>query len=248
MTEEKGASQSINATGNATGSEVQKPTWIEQLPEDMRGDESLYGHKTIGDLVKAHKAGMAERGNLIKVPGDDATAEEKANFYSKLGRPETPDKYSFTKPEGFPDDLPYSKEGEQAYKQLVHDAGLSDASAKKVYAWYHDAIAKGHKEEQAATQKAINSLKDEWPGEAFKVNNEKAHRAFAKFGTDEMLKLFEATKVAGISLGDHPLVVKAFAKIHDSIAEDSANVGRNHEGRGLSKEERARLEFPNTKW
>lgn len=251
------ASQTDTGTGNGNAGDVQKPTWIEQLPEDMRGDESLYGHQKLGDFVKAHKALAAEREGSIKVPGENATDAERAAFLTALGRPESPDKYTFGKPEGLPEGLPYSTESEQAFKTYFHELGVPDKQAGALWTKYHEIAAQGfnaqQQAEKAATAKAIETLQSEWPGDNFKVNTELAHRAFMRtFDKPEQqaeAKTFlETAKVGGIALGDHPVFLRVFAQIGKTISDDSANAGRGSAGRENSDEAKAASRFPNTKF
>jgi len=249
------ASQTGDGTGNGIAGDVSKPTWIEQLPEVMRGDQSLYGYQTIGDFVTAHKTFAAEREGSIKVPGENATDAERAAFMTALGRPETADQYSFGKPEGLPEGLVYTPEAEQMFKGYFHELGLSDKQATALWWKYHEVAGQGFTAQQQAdrdaTDKAVETLKTEWPGDAFKVNTELAHRAFMKTfekpeQQTEAKTFLETAKVGGIPLGDHPMFLRVFAHFGKIISDDSANAGRNGGGQGGSDEAKAASRFPNT--
>jgi len=242
------------APGDAGGTgTVERPAWLDSAPDAYKNNESFYQfaepvkfYEKADALIKAEK-------DMVVVPGEKATDEERAAFYGKLGRPETADKYTITKPADLPVGLQYSLEVETAFKQFAHKSGFSDAQAKATYDWYYGLIKAGHaqqlKAEQEATDAVINTLKDEWKGDAFKTNSELAKRAFQKFGGDkpEILKFIQDSKINGVALGDHPVFLRVFAEIGKAIADDSmSGGGRGGAGGEMSDEEQAKARFPNT--
>src|SRR5581483_7834125 len=66
----------------------------------------------------AKKARDAESliGKSVQLPGDNATAEELAKFYNRLGRPEKADAYEFKLPDGLPANFNYDAEQAKAFK------------------------------------------------------------------------------------------------------------------------------------
>lgn len=238
------------------------PAWTAQLDKDLQGNERLTSFKTIGEMGKAFLDTEGKLQNALFVPGEKATDEERAAFYSKLGRPEAPEKYSFTKPEGLPEDIPYSPELEGAFKQFAHKINLTDAQAKEIFNWYHNDIVipsinqeKQGKEATAAAakaelDKAVNQLKDVWKGDEFKVNLDLASRAFNSIAEkagikDEAVDFLANTKINGLALGDHPVFLRVFSTIANSISDDSFNSDRGGRGQGeLSEEQKARQRYP----
>ena len=248
--------------------------WLAQLPENLKANEILTSHATLGDFANAHIATVGKVSeldgkvkesdgkvtdltkrleNALFVPGEKATDAERASFYTKLGRPETADKYSITKPADLPEGIQYSPEVETAFKQIAYESGLSDGQAGKLYGWYYGLVKAGHaqqaKAEKDATEAAVNKLKDEWKGDAFKVNSELAARAFKKFGGDspEVAKFITETKVNGVALGDHPVFLKVFHAIAKSVSDDFLVAGgRGGAGGETSDEEKAKARFPAT--
>jgi hypothetical protein len=243
--------------------------WRAALPTDLQNHESLTPFKEVKDLgagyldlttkyTEAGKKTQELEGRLkdaIFVPGDKATEQERTQFFAKLGRPETADKYTITKPADLPEGIQYSAEVEKAFKDFAHKSGFSDAQAKATYDWYFGLIKNGHAQqaqaEKAATDAAVNSLKDEWKGDAFNVNSTLANRVFKKFAGDkpEVTKFIEETKVNGLPLGNHPIFLRLFAAIGKVISDDSLNAGERGGGGGeVSEEESAKKRFPNTKF
>lgn len=247
MAENDGGANS-NAGGSGT---VEAPAWLASMPDDLKADKTLAQFPTIGDAGKELVRLKGFEGQAIAIPGEKATDEERAAFYNKLGRPESADKYTITKPEDLPEIFKYDAAIETAFKKHSHDAGKSDAQTKADWAWYWNMAKEGHaKQQQAetqATEAAINQLKDTWKGDTFKVNTELAARAFKKFGGEnpEVAKFIDETKVGGVPLGNHPIFLRVFAAVGQAISDDSFG-GRSGGGGELSDEDKAKARFPNT--
>jgi len=237
------------------GTTVDQPQWMASLPDAHKQNPNFAQFKEAPLVWDRFDSLLKAEGSMVTIPGEQATDEERAAFYSKLGRPETADKYTFTKPADLPEGVPYSPEVEAAFKAQVHKLGLTDAQAKAQWDWYFgmskEGFAKQQQAEQQANEAAINSLKDEWKGDEFKVNSELAARAFKKFGGEkpEVAKFIEETKVNGLALGNHPIFLRVFAAIGKAIADDSMSAGGRSGGGGeLSDEDKAKARFPNTKF
>jgi len=244
------------AGGNAGGTgTVDRPAWLDSAPDAYKNNEAFYQFTEPVKFYEKADALLKAESSMVVVPGEKATDEERAAFYGKLGRPETADKYTITKPADLPEGLAYSPEVEAAFKGFAHKAGFSDGQAKATYDWYYGLVRAGHaqqqKGEKEATEAAINTLKDEWKGDAFQINSELAKRAFQKFGGDkpEILKFIQDSKINDVALGDHPIFLRVFAEIGKAIADDSlSGAGRGGGGGEMSDEEKAKARFPNTKF
>ena len=242
------------ASGNAGGSgTVDFPGWMASLPDAHKTNESFAQFKEAPQVWDKFDSLLKAEGTAITIPDEKATDEQKAAFYTKLGRPEAADKYSITKPADLPEGIPYAPEVETAFKDFAFKNGIPDAQAKEIYSWYWGLVKNGYAAQEQATQQAneaaVNKLKDEWKGDAFKVNTELATRAFKKFGgdSDEVSKFINESKVDGVPLGNHPMFLKVFASIGQAISDSSLGEGGRGGGTGeLSDEDKAKARFPNT--
>lgn len=63
---------------------AQPPGLHDMLPEDLREDPALKDFKDVGGLAKSFKDTQQHLGNAIRVPGEDASEEERKEFYQKL--------------------------------------------------------------------------------------------------------------------------------------------------------------------
>ena len=217
--------QDDNPQGSGSGhepagdkvTEPHRPAWMEQLPDDLKGNELLTGFRTIGELGKKFIELDGRVKKSVLLPGDDATEEERAEFFNRLGRPETPDGYELKRPE-LPDAIHYDEEQEAEFRKTAHQLGLTSEQAKGLYDWYHRMVLNAYNDAEKARaelkEQAVKTLKSEW-GDGFDEKVEIARRAVEKFGGDELKKFLDDS-----GLGDNPILVKAFYEVGSRILED----------------------------
>jgi hypothetical protein len=211
---------------NGSAAEGDK-SWFDGLSEGNRKLAETKGWTTPESLDKAFTSfAELERkiGDSLRVPAADAPKEDWDKFYSKLPetmRPvESADKIDFKRPDGLPENLPYSEEMAAASKQWMADAKLSPTQAQAM----HDRFA-GYMAEQATAQQAAiaqsveethESLVKDWgptDSDGFKQKLELANRAMKK------LDLVETYKQKGILLPDGALTDARIAKAFQAIGE-----------------------------
>jgi hypothetical protein len=106
--------------------------------------------------LDAYRNLESEFSKSIRTPGETATADEWNAFYSKMGRPETADKYELkldasTVPEGFP----YDEKSAIEFRNWAHEAGLNPKQAQTLHDKYIAHQAGGFTQSVAAVgQKA----------------------------------------------------------------------------------------------
>lgn len=220
-----------NQDQNTNQDQSQSLGWRAGLPDDLKSHESFTPYKTVGEFAKAHieTAGKVSElegklGSAIFKPGDDATPEQREQFYRSIGKPEKPDAYEFPKAEGIEHD---PKMVEWAQKTF-HEANLNTDQAKAVsQAWdgFMGQMAKADQEaRERAVKEAETSLKTEW-GADYDKNCELAKRAFKTFADTELIAFLDESK-----LGNAPLLSKAFAKIGKLMGEDTGLSGATFKG------------------
>lgn len=243
--------------GNGDQGNGGAPAWMAQLPGELQGNERFTSFGTIGDMGKAFLELEGKSKDALFIPGENATDEERAAFYTRLGRPESADKYSITRPEDVPETL-YNEDMAAAIKAISFKSNMTDAQAQvfnaEVATLFKQAAelqqqqeTEKQQQEQQALETAVNTLKDKWKGEEFKANTELASRAFKLFGGEEAKKFIEETKINGLALGDHPIFLEIFANIAKKIGDDTllGERGGNKTGE-MSDEDRAKARFPKT--
>lgn len=180
--------------GNGGGAPAEDTPWYAGagFSEDTLADESVKGllgkYKTPDDFAKGAASlskKIGEKG--IIPPGEDATPEDKAAFFNQLGRPETPDKYSWKPGEGI--ELDESVYSDRMTK--LHEAGLTDSQHSAVMDIYSEEMSRVNEEfqnHQAEIAKETEaSLKAEW-GKDYDARVKSAAKVAEKFGVIEAFK------------------------------------------------------------
>ena len=83
------------------------------------------GSMNVNELLKSYDSSQRYIGAAVKIPGENAAREEVDAFYTKLGRPESADKYSFKPPADVNVDGVTSQHF-KAFAQKAFELGLSD--------------------------------------------------------------------------------------------------------------------------
>lgn len=219
--------------GSATGG---GNSWLSGLSEGNRKLAETKGWTApeSADKVLSSYAELERmQGESLRMPKPDAAPDEWKNFYSKLGRPESPDKYEFKRPENLPADIAYSDDLAKAAKPWMHEAGLNPKQAQQVHDKFVGYAAQQEQARKAAIVQAVEQTHDdlirdpEWgpkDSETFKTKYALADRALKKLG------LTEAYQKSGLILSDgsltDPQIAKAFAKIGEAMfREDTIDGG-----------------------
>ena len=190
--------------------------WKTQLPEDIRNDPSLNPIKDLNGLAKSYVNAQKLIGrDKIPMPKDENDPLWD-DVYNRLGRPETPDKYEFNKP-----DLPgYDEATDKAFREQAHKLGLSKRQAGELYGWYNQLVLGKVADAESQTAGIISSLQNEL-GDKFQETASRATSAVKYFGGDELVQyLNTSTNAQGVPIGNDPVLFKFFAKLGESLGED----------------------------
>lgn len=162
----------------------------------------------------------------IKIPGADASDEDRAAFAKALGIPEAPDKYERVVP---PKGLELG-EGDTAFIESkladLHKRGGFAAHpevAKVLQSFYHEALNERASQMAAAAvvkaQESEQQLQKEW-GADYKMNIGLANEALRALGGEEAVALLGQQFMDGTTLGAHPAIIKLLANAARATSED----------------------------
>ena len=192
--------------------------WKVNLSDDVKADKSLENIKDINALAKSYIHAQKMVGSdKIPVPNKYATEDDWNAVYEKLGRPKTADGYKF--------DLPQDKQVDEVslkeFSSQAHKLGLLPGQAQGMVKFYNEITAKSLQDADskalAARETSTKELKQEW-GQAFDQKVSQAATLAKSVGATELL---DANLADGTKLGDHPVMIKAFAELANKMGEDS---------------------------
>lgn len=217
--------QGNDGTGKTGSDQTQSNDPFADLDGDTREWLGKKGVKSPQEAAKLAHDQAKLLGNAIRVPGEKATDEEKAEFLNKLGRPESPDKYEFEVPKNLPEDVPYDAERADSFKQLAHSIGLTAQQAAALHDWAAENTVNDFKSfsesQQAQTEtrakEETEKLVKRWgplDSQTMRANVEFADRALKDVGGPELVAEFQRLKLIGPNkeILSEPLAV-AFANM-----------------------------------
>jgi hypothetical protein len=192
--------------------------WKESLSDELRADKSLENIKDIEGLAKSYVHAQKLVGaDKIPVPNKFATEKDWDAVYEKLGRPATPGEYKYDLAE----DHNFDAEALNSFSDQAHKLGLLPGQANGVVKFYNEAMSKVQQEQEttavAARENSTKELKQEW-GQAYPQKISQASNLAKSVGASE---LFDTNLADGTKLGDHPVMIRAFAELASKMGEDS---------------------------
>ena len=206
-------------------------SWKEAIPEELRNDPNISKFTELEALAKSYVNATRMIGqDKIVVPNKNSTEEVWEEAYAKLGRPETPDQYNL-KIES--DVVKMDDSAIKSFAEQSHKLGLNSKQAEGILDFYKnnmEGIAQQSKIDTETSQaQSEQLLRQEW-GRDFDAKVKQAG-AIAKANINP--EVLDMTLSNGTRLGDHPEIIKGFAKIASMMSEDkivtteSENVNSN---------------------
>lgn len=165
------------------------PAWIDTLTPESQAIARVKGwdsaDKAIAGYGHLEKLARGDEKTLLRLPGANATPEERAAFSRQLGVPDKPDGYEIKLPENFTD-----PEFGKTLAPLLHEFGIPKASgeafAAKAATVIQQAQAAQIQAENAEFAAAETALKSKW-SDKFDQNVEIAKRAAKTFGVSDIV-------------------------------------------------------------
>jgi hypothetical protein len=203
----------------------------------LQHEKTLEKFKGPAELARSYVEIEKYRGRSVAIPGPDATPAEKDAFLARLGRPETPDKY--TLPIAETPDLDQNLVND--IKSMAHKLGLTQEQLAGLTSWYGSTpLGNPALASEAMQTKAVEVLRNEWGG-AFDYNLKVAN---AGVGYAERMSGAAGLRdlLDGSGMGNHPTVVKLFQWIGKANAE-SGGIPRDAQTRNVLAPEEAQAKI-----
>lgn len=193
-------------------------SWKETISEEYRNDPNISKFTEIDALAKSYiNATKMIGSDKIAVPTNNSTEDQWNEVYNKLGRPESPDKYKLD----FKSEVaPVDENAIKSFAEVAHKTGLNEKQAQAILDFYkqnsENSVQQLKIDTETAQAQAEQQLRQEW-GKQYESNITKAASvAKANMSGDVLdMQLKDGTR-----LGDHPEVIKGFAKIAGLLSED----------------------------
>ena len=193
-------------------------SWKDSISEEYRKDPNIEKFTEADALAKSYINAVRMIGqDKIVIPTKNSTQEVWDEAYSKLGRPESPDKYNL-KIES--DVVTMDENAIKSFAEQSHKLGLNTQQAEGILDFYKNNMEGTAQQSKIDTETAQaqseQELRQEW-GRDFDAKVQQAG-ALAKANIDS--EVLDMTLSNGIRLGDHPQIIKGFAKIASLMSED----------------------------
>jgi len=172
----------------ATPAPAATPSWTEGMAAEDVGFIENKGWKGPGEMLTSYRHAEHVRGmsaeSVVELPKDPDNAEQMGAFYTRLGRPESAEKY----------ELPEAQVGEGSvdlapkFREWAFAAGLNQRQTRAIFDAYQtelQTIVQGQTEAQNQNvQVAEQQMRTEW-GAEYEANMGHAKRFAAVFGLSE---------------------------------------------------------------
>ena len=205
-----------------TSTTAEQPTvaksWKETISEEFRNDPNISKFTEIDALAKSYINATRMIGqDKVAVPNENSTDDQWNEVYSKLGRPESADKYKL---EVQSETAPLDDSAIKQFAENAHQLGLNNKQAQGILEFYKNSmegsVQQARINTETAQANAEQELRKEW-GRSYDENIKKAG-AIAKANMSEDILNMELKD--GTRIGDHPSVIKGFASIANLMSED----------------------------
>ena len=193
-------------------------TWKDSISETYRNDPNIEKFTEIDALAKSYinATKMIGQDKLV-IPNNNSTEEHWDEVYTKLGRPESADKYSL---DAKSEVVNLDENAIKSFAEQSHKLGLNNKQAQGILEFYKNNMEGTAQQSKIDTEtaqvQAEQQLRQEW-GRDFESKVKQAG-ALAKANINP--EVLDMTLSNGTRLGDHPEIIKGFAKIAGMMQED----------------------------
>ncbi len=201
----------------ATTSTTQS-TWKESISETYRNDPNIQKFTEIDALAKSYINATRMIGqDKVVIPTNNSTEDQWNEVYDKLGRPESAEKYSLDAKSKV---VSLDENAVKQFAETSHKLGLNNKQAQGLLEFYKqnmEGTAQQAKiDTETAQAQAEQELRSEW-GREFDT---KVKQASSLAKANIKPEILDMTLSNGTRLGDHPEIIKGFAKIAGMMSED----------------------------
>jgi hypothetical protein len=183
-----------------------------QFAKDLQGHEAFAEHPELNDLARDYinlREFKKQSGNMVKIPDENSTEEERAAYYKARGIPSSPADYKIEVK--LPEGVKKNEALESGIRTLAANARLEPAQAQGVADWIGQLVGGLGQANKQKQEKVVEELKSVLGEEGMAS----AEKALAKYGGEEYAKQVFSDP------GSHAGTIKAFAEVAKAISEDT---------------------------
>ena len=193
-------------------------SWKSSISEEFRNDPNIEKFTEIDALAKSYINATRMIGqDKVAVPNKNSTEDQWNEVYSKLGRPESADKYALNIES---EAVAMDENAIKSFAEQSHKLGLNNTQAQGILEFYKNNMESNMQratvDTETAQAQAETELRAEW-GKEFDNQVAKAG-ALAKANMNP--EILDLQMQDGTRIGDHPEIIKGFAKIAGMLSED----------------------------
>ena len=193
-------------------------TWKDSISEVYRNDPNIEKFTEIDALAKSYINATRMIGqDKVVIPTNNSTDDQWNEVYDKLGRPESAEKYSLDAKSKV---VSLDDNAVKQFAETSHKLGLNNKQAQGLLDFYKqnmEGTAQQAKvDTETAQAQAEQELRSEW-GREF---DSKVKQASSLAKANIKPEILDMTLSNGTRLGDHPEIIKGFAKIAGMMSED----------------------------
>jgi len=193
-------------------------SWKDSISEEYRVDPNIEKFTEIDALAKSYINATKMIGqDKVVIPNNNSTDDQWNEVYSKLGRPESADKYAF---DINSEVVNLDEDAINSFAEQSHKLGLNNKQAQGILDFYKNNMEGTAQQSvidtETAQAQAEQQLRQEW-GRDFDGKVKQAG-ALAKANINP--EVLDMQLQDGTRIGDHPEIIKGFAKIAGMMSED----------------------------
>ncbi len=202
----------------STTTTITTSSWKDSISEAYRNDPNIEKFTEIDALAKSYINATKMIGqDKVVIPTNNSTEEHWDEVYAKLGRPESADKYAL---DAKSEVVNLDETAIKSFAEQSHKLGLNNKQAQGILEFYKNNMEGTAQQSKIDTEtaqvQAEQQLRQEW-GRDFEGKVKQAG-ALAKANINP--EVLDMTLSNGTRLGDHPEIIKGFAKIAGMMSED----------------------------
>jgi len=232
--------------GSAPATEQKLPGFTAAATKELRSEPRFVAwaskFKSFDDAMKSAIELESKMGAMAAIPGENATPEQKADFFKKIGVPENINDYELTKLEG----VQYDEVAEKEFRELAKNLNLTKDQAKGLYEYasqkslaMQTQIEQSEAEQQNAVkaerQSTEDALRKDW-GEDYDANREVLKRGFREFIKPDFAKRLQER-----GMGNDPDMMRLLYTLGKTVMEDPGAFSRTA---SIDSNGRPQLEYP----